>query len=101
MKRYYLNAEGNVVPGHWQGKLRAAALQAPKGYGCVAETDHRLVISSNGWMTAAQAAVALDKMDAGKASRARSGRRRAFGAAASEVASSSRIWEIFSARVMR
>jgi hypothetical protein len=65
MKRYLLNAEGKVQ-GEWRGKFRDAVLQAPEGCGCVAETDRCFVFSSNGWMTGAQAAVALDKTDEDK-----------------------------------
>jgi hypothetical protein len=66
IEHYYLNAEGQVVPGNWKGKLRAAALEAPQGHGCAAETDRRFVLMNNGGITVPQASAALARCDQGK-----------------------------------
>jgi len=66
IEHYYLNAEGQVVPGNWKGKLCAAALQAPQGHGCAAETDRRFVLVNNGWLTQAQAVAAWARCNQGK-----------------------------------
>ncbi len=71
MNRYYLSKDGTVLPDGWQGRMKAAVMQAPAGCGCVIETDRRFTFSSNGCMSSAQAAFILAKVDEGKAVLAR------------------------------
>ena len=66
MKRYHLDKNGTVLPGEWQGRMKAAVTRAPAGCGCVHEGERRFTFSSNGCITPAQAQFILDKADAGK-----------------------------------